>query len=268
MCGYVGKNLKSMLVKENNLERAKSKLDKVLSVHVYSVQHGELLNFGLLYNSNLTELKKSIQQCSGKAGIHCSEVKIKSPTELTTRTACEVKKVVEPTKPIQPTNVRKDESNSATSLKTENQNAVAQTTEENAKEKPPSKTTEKKPVGKQAIASLFAKQKAKEPVEKKAAVLEEIPKSTTNKRVVPEPSDDETENKNLNKNPTSTKRLRLYEEPEKPAKTQPAKKTKSKQSQKKENKKISTKTQRKRIQQFSDSESSGEGILIFVFCFI
>lgn len=261
--GYAGKNLKFMLVKDDHLEQAKSKLDKLLSVHVYSVQCGKLKSFEVLYNSNLTELKRSIQQCCGQAGISCGAAKLKSASELSNRTVTEVKNVAEQTKALQSTS-KKDETNVGTALKTENEKETIKTVEEivSTKEKVPNKLTDKKTIGKQAIATLFAKQQAKEPIVKKPVVVEEVPKPVTNKRVIREPSDDENENINTNKDQACTKRLKLSEE-EKPLKSHQASKSKPKHSQKKEKKSVkpTAKTQRKRIQQFSDSESSGDGML-------
>ncbi len=264
--GYVGKNLKSVLVKDINLEKVKSKLDKVLSVHVYSVQKGKLESFGVLYNSNLTELKRSIQQCCGQAGIVCHSAKLKPASELTIKTGAEIKKIPETTKPT----LTKEETNKSSAFlgKAESPKETSQIAHEptNMKEKV-SRAAEKKTAGKPAISAFFAKHQVKEPVEKKSSVGEDPKKPTTNKRVVREPSDDEIENENTNvEDKTSnngTKRLKLSEA-EKPL-TLHTKTTKAKKVQKKEKpgSKKSGKTQRKRIQQFSDSESSGDGMLFY-----
>lgn len=264
--GYVGKNLKSVLVKDINLEKVKSKLDKVLSVHVYSVQKGKLESFGVLYNSNLTELKRSIQQCCGLACIVCHSAKLKPASELAIKTGAEVKKIPETTKPT----LTKEETNKSFAVlgKAESPKETSKTAHEptNPKEKV-SRAAEKKTAGKPAISAFFAKHQVKEPVDKKLSVGEDPKKPTTNKRVVREPSDDEIENENTNvEDKTSnngTKRLKLSEA-EKPL-TLHTKTAKTKKVQKKEKpgSKKSGKTQRKRIQQFSDSESSGDGMCFY-----
>lgn len=257
--GYLGKNLKFLLVKDTYLNEAKLKFDKVLSTHVYSIQKGKLDSFGLLYNSNQTGLKKSIQQCSGQSAISCSAATLKTGTEVINKVPVAVDKSNSVEKPPQPLVKKEETSGDVATVKPEHVKESSQP----AQEKTTKKATEKKQVGKQAIATLFAKQAAKEPVQKKVAV-EDVQKSTSNKRVVREPSDDEQENEkkenNGEKNSSSvSKRFKLSEE-EKPLKSQ-ENKTKTKKSDKKgkQTSKTSDKKQRKRIQQFSESESSGEG---------
>ena len=46
--GYIGNNLKFLLAIDSKLDQAKSKLDKVLYTHVYSVQKGKLGSYCLL----------------------------------------------------------------------------------------------------------------------------------------------------------------------------------------------------------------------------
>ena len=263
--GYVGKNLKFSLVKESKLNVAKSKLDNVLSVHVYSVQKGKLESFGVLYNSNLTEFKKSIQQCTGQAGIVCHAAKLKPASELAKKTVVEIKKLPEATKSFQPTVPKEETNKTSTGVKGDSSKDDNKTAPENVntKEKATSnKAAEKKPAGKPAISAFFAKHQVKEPVEKKPAV-EDLKKPTTNKRIVREPSDDEIENENTNikedKNSSNgTKRFKLATE-EKPKSQISKSKTKKPQKKEKQSSKTAGKTQRKRIQQFSDSESSGGG---------
>ena len=80
--GYIGKNLKISLVTDEKLKEIKSHLDRLLYCHVYSVQKGKLAGFSLLYNSNLTELKRSVQQCSGYSGVSCQAARLKTPAEI------------------------------------------------------------------------------------------------------------------------------------------------------------------------------------------
>ena len=269
--GYVGKNLKFRLVRDNNLEKAKSKLEKIISLHVYSVQKGKLENFGVLYNSNITEIKKSIQQCSGQSAISCPAAKLKSPAELASiNAAVEVKKTAESVKPLTSTFKRDETKLESALLKTEETAAEDKTQDKGiAKEKASSKLPPKKG-GKPAIAAFFATQQAigrvnpvKEPEEKKA--IDEHPKkSVTQKRVIRcESSDDENKDINSSEEVKPTKRFKLTEE-EKPLKSQEAKaKAKKPQKKAKQSSKSCGKTQRKRIQQFSDSESNSEGSFLF-----
>lgn len=80
--GYVGKNLRIFLVTDEKLKEEKSHLDRVLYSHVYSVQKGKLAGFSLLYNSNLTDLKRSIQQCNGHSSINFPAARLKTSEEV------------------------------------------------------------------------------------------------------------------------------------------------------------------------------------------
>jgi DNA polymerase delta subunit 3 len=265
--GYIGKNLKFLLVRDINLEEAKSKFEKIISLHIYSIQKGKLEKFGVLYNSNITEIKKSIQQCSGQAAIQCPAAKLKSPAELASSNVTEVQKNPEPVKPPPSTLKKEETSLDSTSLKTEDAEHTTQG-KATAKEKTSSKLPATKG-GKPAIAAFFATQQAigrvnpvKEPAEKKV-VDEEPKKSVTHKRLIRQSSDDESENENKDTNSEKvkpTKRFKLAEEPLKSHET----KAKAKKSQKKaKQSKLSGKTQRKRIQQISDSESNSDGNYLF-----
>ena len=264
--GYIGKNLKFLLVRDINLEEAKSKFEKIISLHIYSIQKGKLEKFGVLYNSNITEIKKSIQQCSGQAAISCPAAKLKSPAELASSNVTEVQKNAEPVK-LPPSTLMKEETSlDSISLKTEETEHTPQV-KATAKEKTSSKLHATKG-GKPAIAAFFAAQQAigrvnpvKEPAVKKV-IDEEPKKSVTHKRLIRQSSDDESENENKDNNSEKvkpTKRFKLTEE-EKPLQSQETKfKTKKPQKKTKQSSKLSGKAQRKRIQQFSDSESNSDG---------
>ncbi|KAI9552916.1 hypothetical protein GHT06_020800 [Daphnia sinensis] len=263
LAGYVGKNIRCLLVKDTNLEKTKLKLDKIISLHVYSVQKGKLENLNLLYNSNLTEFKKSIQQCCQQSGISCPAAKLKPHAEVATNNTTEVKKNVEPVKPEHSMLKKEEKSLDATTSKPETHAELHPSIQEplKPKEKTSSKLPAKKPVGKPAIAAFFANQQAigrVNPVkEEKKEAVEEIKKSVNGKRVVREPSDDESENKDVNVDTVkATKRFKLSEEA-KPEKSHETKTKKTVRKAKHANK-TSEKTQRKRIRQFSDSESSDE----------
>lgn len=265
LCGYIGKNLKFTLVRDAQLESAKAKLDKIISIHIYSIQKGKLESLDVLYNSSLTELKKSIQQCCGQSSITYKQVKLKPASELTSKIVSEVKKTSEPVKKLlnSETAVKKE---SASVLKTDSQ------THSNGSKEQATKPLVKKTVDKPGIATMFAKQQAKEPTIKKAAVVEDSVKQATNKRVVRESSDEENENIDTNTEKLSNgknKRLKLCEASEekedKLPKTSRATKTKPTKKKTQASNKSAGKTQRKRIQQISDSESSDGGIINFFF---
>ncbi|XP_057381041.1 DNA polymerase delta subunit 3-like [Daphnia carinata] len=262
LAGYVDKNIRCLLVKDTNLEETKLKLDKIISLHVYSVQKGKLDNLSLLYNSNLTEFNKSIQQCCSQSGISCPAAKLKPRAELAINNTTEVKKNVEPIKPEYSLLKKEEENLDACNSKPGTHTETHPQEPLKAKEKASSnKLSMKKPVGKPAIAAFFANQQAigrVNPVkEEKKEAPEEIKKSVNGKRVVREPSDDESENKDINVDAIkATKRFKLSEEV-KPVKSN-ATKTQKVARKAKRGSKTSEKTQRKRIQQFSDSESSGD----------
>ncbi|KAK4014330.1 hypothetical protein OUZ56_026856 [Daphnia magna] len=263
LAGYVGKNIRCLLVKDTNLKETILKLDKIISLHVYSVQKGKLDTLSLLYNSNLTEFKKSIQQCCSQSGISCPAAKLKPHAELATNNTTEIKKNVEPVKPEHAMLKKEEESLDASSSKSSIHSESHLTIQDplKAKEKASSKLPAKKTVGKPAIAAFFANQQAigrVNPVkEEKKEAVEEIKKSVNGKRVVREPSDDESENKDINVDAIKTsKRFKLSEEA-KPVKFHETKAKKNVRKAKQASK-TSEKTQRKRIQQFSDSESSGD----------
>lgn len=49
-----------MLVREENLASAKSKLKDVISVHVYSVQKTKLPDMSVLYTANYDKVKENV----------------------------------------------------------------------------------------------------------------------------------------------------------------------------------------------------------------
>lgn len=239
--GFEGKNLKFFIVPEDGLEHAKSKLDRVLSSHYYSVQKGKLGSLELLYNSNRTGIKPSIEQCSAYSGIKCSFVKLKESSGAVPPTS--VPSTIHKSADVKPAvaSVLSNQSDNKT-----NQEAHDGSKSANIK-------TEKKPTpitGKAGLAAMFAKQ-AQAPAKKKTEPEEEK-KPATNKRIVREPSDDEIENKEeKGEKVTSNKRFKLSEEPKQEKKVEPKKTKKaSKRSGSLD------RSKRRRIQQISDSEDS------------
>ena len=290
--GYVGKNLKFLLVTDTKLEQAKAKLDKVLYSHVYSVQKGKLASYGLLYNSNFTDLKKSIQQCSGYSGISCPSVRLKTPEEMKlTKVTIETKKPIETKAPT----VKPAAAEASKHVKKEEETSkhVADKKESPKEHKTASKpAADKKAAGKQDMSAFFSKhqvkesktepaEKKKEPVEEKKTIVEtKRTQASSLKRVARDTSsddDEDEENKVENSTKKSTvvgnnKRFKLADDDDDfekhKSKSQPAKikKAPAKPATKKGkgSKVAEKKPQRKRIQQISDSESESDGGTYFI----
>lgn len=229
--GFLGKNLSLLLVTGATLEEAKSKFDKVLYSHVYSVQKGKLSSFSLLYESNKTELKQTVQQCTGHSSIFCPSAKLKTAEELAAN-----KPKPEPAAPKKapdaaPLKSKPEPLKEANEINNQQQQNV-----------PPAETIKKAPATAKppTMATFFAKHHVKDPENKKkveeAKKKEEESKKQNNKsvkRVVREPSDDEDEEdmevddavdqKKVTNG--SSKRFKLAEE-EKPVVKAPAKSSK------------------------------------------
>ncbi len=264
--GSLGKNLSILLVTGATLEETKSKFDKVLYSHVYSIQKGKLASFSLLYESNKTELKQTVQQCTGHSSIFCPSRKLKTAEELAAN-----KPKPEPPAPKKapdaaPQKPKPEPLKEANEINNQQQQSI-----------PPADTIKKATANKPAIATFFAKHHVKDPENKKkveeAKKKEEESKKQSNKslkRVVREPSDDEEDDEDMEVDDAvdqkkvtngSSKRFKLAEE-EKPVVKAPVKSskvTKSKKGKKESPK--SGKPQRKRIQQVSDSSDEGNPII-------
>ncbi|XP_047489584.1 DNA polymerase delta subunit 3-like [Penaeus chinensis] len=73
---------KIMLVREENLASAKSKLKDVISVHVYSVQKTKLPDMSVLYTANYDKVKENVLSISKYSGIECTAAKVRSSADL------------------------------------------------------------------------------------------------------------------------------------------------------------------------------------------
>ncbi|XP_042883956.1 DNA polymerase delta subunit 3-like [Penaeus japonicus] len=73
---------KVMLVREENLASAKSKLKDVKSIHVYSVQKTKLPDMSVLYTANYDKVKENILTINKYSGIECSAATIRSSSDL------------------------------------------------------------------------------------------------------------------------------------------------------------------------------------------
>lgn len=251
--GFEGKNLKFFIVPEDKLEHAKSQLDRVLSSHFYSVQKGKLGSLELLYNSNRTSLKRSIEQSSAYSGIKCSFVQLRPEAVAASHQVSAAPprfNKLSDTKTSAESNAKPAIHPTALSDQTENKTNNDTSAQNGAKS---NVKTDKKSSGKAGLAAMFAKQ-AQAPPKKKPEPepAEEEKKPATNKRVVREPSDDEIENQEEKSQKSSTnKRFKLSDEPKQEKKAAPKKTKKtSKRSGSLD------KSKRRRIQKFSDSEDS------------
>ncbi|XP_037790915.1 DNA polymerase delta subunit 3-like [Penaeus monodon] len=73
---------KIMLVREENLASAKSKLKDVISVHVYSVQKTKLPDMSVLYTANYDKVKENVLSINKYGGIECTAAKVRSSADL------------------------------------------------------------------------------------------------------------------------------------------------------------------------------------------
>uniref|UniRef100_A0A1A8KRC6 DNA polymerase delta subunit 3 n=1 Tax=Nothobranchius kuhntae TaxID=321403 RepID=A0A1A8KRC6_NOTKU len=73
---------KVSVVREDQLEDFKSKMNLIVSVHVYSVQKALLKDSSPLYNVDYDALKDNLKNCSRYSAIQCSKAVPMSPVEL------------------------------------------------------------------------------------------------------------------------------------------------------------------------------------------
>ncbi|XP_072517715.1 DNA polymerase delta subunit 3 [Salminus brasiliensis] len=73
---------KVSVVREDQLEDTKSKLDKTVSVHVYSVQKAELKDSGPLYSTDYDAVKENLKNCNKYSAIRCAAAVPMSQGEL------------------------------------------------------------------------------------------------------------------------------------------------------------------------------------------
>uniref|UniRef100_A0A8B9JG55 DNA polymerase delta subunit 3 n=1 Tax=Astyanax mexicanus TaxID=7994 RepID=A0A8B9JG55_ASTMX len=73
---------KVSVVREDQLDDTKSKLDKTISVHVYSVQKAELKDSGPLYSTDYDAVKENLKNCNKYSTIRCAAAVPLSHTEL------------------------------------------------------------------------------------------------------------------------------------------------------------------------------------------
>lgn len=258
--GTIGKNIKFCLATEAKLPQAKSAFDKILFTYTYSIQKGELTSFNSLYNSNYVQFKKEAQHSNEFSGIFCSTIRQRSANDLEQKYESQVQTV----KPA-----IKQESASNPPIKKETNGSISNAPEVNIPTKSPSKENAKagSKTGKPGIANFFAKMPVKAPTEAKVLITEQS-SNMNNKRVVREPSEGEEEDEEKT---TSGKRFKLSTEHD--TKTMVVEKSKSNPAKRgkpaaKKNKATTAESkQRKRIKQISDSESSDDGKLGWIFSF-
>uniref|UniRef100_A0A8C7L9N1 DNA polymerase delta subunit 3 n=1 Tax=Oncorhynchus kisutch TaxID=8019 RepID=A0A8C7L9N1_ONCKI len=78
---------KVSVVREDQLEDAKSKMSLTVSVHVYSVQKAVLKDSGPLYSADYDAVKENLRNCSRYSAIRCADAVPRSSAEV--QQACE-----------------------------------------------------------------------------------------------------------------------------------------------------------------------------------
>ncbi|XP_035636847.1 DNA polymerase delta subunit 3 [Oncorhynchus keta] len=78
---------KVSVVREDQLEDAKSKMSLTVSVHVYSVQKAVLKDSGPLYSADYDTVKENLRNCSRYSAIRCADAVPRSSAEV--QQACE-----------------------------------------------------------------------------------------------------------------------------------------------------------------------------------
>ncbi|KAG7483845.1 hypothetical protein MATL_G00042620 [Megalops atlanticus] len=73
---------KVAVVREDQLEDVKSKMELTTSVHVYSIQKAALKDSGPLYSTDYDAVKENLKNCSKYSAIRCAAAVPMSPTEL------------------------------------------------------------------------------------------------------------------------------------------------------------------------------------------
>ncbi|KAL7844233.1 hypothetical protein SRHO_G00227720 [Serrasalmus rhombeus] len=73
---------KVSVVREDQLEDTKSKLEKTISVHVYSIQKAELKDSSPLYSTDYDAVKENLKNCNKYSAICCAAAVPLSPAEL------------------------------------------------------------------------------------------------------------------------------------------------------------------------------------------
>ncbi|XP_066502174.1 DNA polymerase delta subunit 3 [Hoplias malabaricus] len=73
---------KVSVVREDQLQDTKSKLEKTVSIHVYSIQRAELKDSGPLYSTDYDAVKENLKNCNKYSAIHCAAAIPMSTAEL------------------------------------------------------------------------------------------------------------------------------------------------------------------------------------------
>ncbi|XP_070537983.1 DNA polymerase delta subunit 3-like [Ptychodera flava] len=152
---------KVAIIREDDLETAKSSLDEVTGIHVYSVQKTILKDTNALYTTDYDITKQSLQEANKFSSIKCAKAKPRSLTEVEKLTNAAA---ATPSTSAQP---------AALKGKT-----VQKKTDEDAtgSQAVPAKTAPKK--GKAGIADMFSRAKTSKPAVKEETKTEEASSNT------------------------------------------------------------------------------------------
>uniref|UniRef100_A0A4W5R822 DNA polymerase delta subunit 3 n=1 Tax=Hucho hucho TaxID=62062 RepID=A0A4W5R822_9TELE len=187
---------KVSVVREDQLEDAKSKMSLTVSVHVYSVQKAVLKDSGPLYSADYDAVKENLRNCSRYSAIRCADAVPRSSAEVLQ--ACETTQAPPPeteqikanhsnlaSKPTskQPKGIMGMFANKNVS---KNQDSSKEIKLEQKDDAPVVETSKTKPAAKtNPVSNFFGKQAAKKPDK---SIKEEVEIARTSSSVVEKPS--------------------------------------------------------------------------------
>ncbi|XP_063040066.1 DNA polymerase delta subunit 3 [Engraulis encrasicolus] len=73
---------KVSVVREDQLEDTKSRMDSTISIHVYSLQKAEIKDSGTLYSTDYDAVRDNLKNCNKYSAIHCEAAVPMSAAEL------------------------------------------------------------------------------------------------------------------------------------------------------------------------------------------
>ncbi|XP_029557131.1 DNA polymerase delta subunit 3 isoform X3 [Salmo trutta] len=187
---------KVSVVREDQLEDAKSKMSLTVSVHVYSVQKAVLKDSGPLYSADYDAVKENLRNCSRYSAIRCADAVPMSSAEV--QQACETTQAPPPeteqikanhsnlaSKPTskQPKGIMGMFANKNASKSQDSSKEIKLEQKEDA---PVVETSKTKPAAKtNPVSNFFGKQAAKKPDK---SIKEEVEIAQTSSSVDEKPS--------------------------------------------------------------------------------
>ncbi|KAM9499471.1 DNA polymerase delta subunit 3 isoform 1-T1 [Salvelinus alpinus] len=187
---------KVSVVREDQLEDAKSKMSLMVSVHVYSVQKAVLKDSGPLYSADYDAVKENLRNCSRYSAIRCADAVPRSSAEV--QQACETTQAPPP----ETEQIKANHSNLAskptpkqpkgimgmfaTKNVSQNQDSSKEIKLEQKEDAPVVETSKTKPAAKtNPVSNFFAKQAVKKPDK---SIKEEVEIAQTSSSVDEKPS--------------------------------------------------------------------------------